>query len=162
MTTVQHRSVTRPRPVLTTSVVVGAVHTVAFIAGFLGLDQTEMHLSGAADAIAVVVIAVVTLGAHVASAWKSQNEVTPLSDPKDYLGRALVVAEESGGEIRQLIGSVQELGRALTLPADGSAHGDLATPGTAAADGATPVEAPAPAAPVEPSPAPAAPVASAQ
>lgn len=136
---------TRPRPVLTAGTVVGVVHAIAFVAGFLGFANAETRLSNSAEAIGAVIVGAVVLAAHLLAAWHAQAQVTPLADPKDALGRALVVAEQSGGEIKQLIGSVQELGRALIVPpADGSAHGDLATP----------VEAPAaPVATDEPAPA---------
>lgn len=82
----------RPRPVVNTASVVGIVHSIAVICGFLGFASQETKLNGAALAIGSVVVAVITFGAHIAVALHAQEKVTPGADPRDAQGNQLVSA----------------------------------------------------------------------
>lgn len=128
----------RPRPVLNTAAVAGLVHAFALIAAFLGYANAATALDTQSQTVGSVLIGAGTLVVHLVAAFAAQDQVTPLSDPRDFLGRALSVVQPVVPEIKQLVGQVEEIGRALILPGEGSAHGELTGP-----EPATDVEAPA-------------------
>lgn len=84
----------RPRPVVTAAGITGLVTSVAGILAFLGYANASAHISGAAQGIGAGVIGLLGLGSHLLASFHVQNQVTPLSDPRDALGRSLKAVDD--------------------------------------------------------------------
>lgn len=80
----------RPRPVLTSAGIAGAVHAVAVVLGFLGYTNAETSLDGETQTIVAIALFLVTAGAHVVAGLHAQQRVTPLDSPRDNSGTTLV------------------------------------------------------------------------
>lgn len=80
----------RPRPVLTASSVSGLITGIALVAAFLGYAQVSKDLSGAAQTIGSTVALILPIVTHATAGVVAQRAVTPMSDPRDKNGNALV------------------------------------------------------------------------
>lgn len=80
----------RPRPVLTSASITGAIQGVAGVLAFLGLATQASDLNGEAQGIGSAVIALVTVGGNVIHGLHAQSKVTPVADPVAPDGTKLV------------------------------------------------------------------------
>lgn len=80
----------QPQPVLNTAAIAGVITALATGLGTIGFTNAETKLSGAATALAGIVVAVVVLAGHVLAALHVRQQVTPIANPKDGAGRPLV------------------------------------------------------------------------
>lgn len=83
----------RPRPVLTTAGVAGAVTSVAGILTWLGYSDAATHLSAESKTLVSLVIGAVTLASHLLAGLHAQAKVTPLEAPRTATGHKLVPAK---------------------------------------------------------------------
>lgn len=72
----------RPRPVLTSAGITGAVQAVATIVGWLGYTNAETNIDGMTQTLVAVVLGILTLGGSIVHGLAAQAKVTPLSDPQ--------------------------------------------------------------------------------
>jgi hypothetical protein len=82
----------RPRPVLTSNAIGGAVTGLAGILAFLGYANTATDLSGEAQGIGAALAFLVPTLIHLVTGGVAQTMVTPLADPIAHDGTPLVKA----------------------------------------------------------------------
>lgn len=85
-------AISRPRPVLTTNAIMGAIMGLAGILGFLGYAHLQTTLSADAQTLTSIVIGAGTLGAHLLAGLHGQGAVTPTVSPQAADGTPLVKA----------------------------------------------------------------------